>query len=135
MNDPRVLYIWSNRVLVAALSEPMSKIFEMDCREFFSDDFGFDPILFDDTFFGEDNEESLHESVLNKFGEEGVLLMQKALCIKPLEYSDLVFAQKNKNHTRVNDFHIGLYHQWRKRMEEYRERKEQDQQGSIFDEE
>ena len=78
--------MFDNNELMRAYAGEFVRIFKVPLRPFMSPYIGFDVVKFDDEVLG-DEDRSVLEVIREKFGEEGVTLMQ-AIIIKEAELLD-----------------------------------------------
>ena len=85
-----------------ALNQAFVRVFGFSLAHCWDNRTGIDLLAFERRLFGDGGHEgSLHDRVLERFGEEGVLLVYKAIGTLPLSASDLEEARKYlpKHHT------------------------------------
>src|SRR5438477_216485 len=85
--------IASNNTIRYALNPAFRRVFGFGIGDFWDNITGFDIVGFEERLFGE-FEGSLHDAVLERFGEEGVTLVHKAIGTVALSSSELQEAQK-----------------------------------------
>jgi hypothetical protein len=92
--------IASNNTVRYALNPSFYRVFGCGIGDFWDNLAGFDILGFEARLFG-DLEGSLQDAVLERFGEEGVLLVFKAIGTVAISYDELKEAQKYlpKHHT------------------------------------
>ena len=86
-------WIAHNNTLRYALNPAFYRVFSCGIGDFWDNITGFDLLAFEERLFGE-NEESLYDAVMERFGEEGVTLVHKAIGTVALSFDELKEAQR-----------------------------------------